>query len=161
MGGEWSASGGAEVSIPCQHHELLKRPPWEIGPEEVIDPRLSVEERELLWQGLLQWGGPTRPTDAIARVIGFSSVDGMFDEMKPIQEGLKGGRPLAKRDWERALVATEIVFASNYYGAAGDWEIVTGWDDERTLRVLRGIQRKLAGFRAPPRRVTQCRRLRE
>ena len=130
----------------------MKRP-WEIAPDEVVDPNLSVEERELLWEGLRQWGGPTRPTDAVARVIGFSSVDGMHAESKPLQGCLKAGEPLTKRDWERALVATEIVFASNYYGAAGDWEVVTGWDDDRTLRVLRGIQRKLAGFRAPSRRT--------
>jgi hypothetical protein len=86
--------------------------PWEIGPDEVIDPGLSVEERELLWQGLQQWGGPTRPTDAVARVMGFSNVDRMHEEMEPIRERLKAGQPLPKRDWERALVATEIVFAS-------------------------------------------------
>ncbi len=130
----------------------MERPPWEIGPDEVVDLRLSVEERELLWEGLHQWGGPTRPTDAVARVIGFSSINGMHAEKKPIQGLLKAGQPLTKRDWERALVATEIVFASNYYGAAGDWEIASGWDDARTLRVLRGIQRKLAGFRSPPHR---------
>jgi hypothetical protein len=129
------------------------QPPWQIEADEVIDPGLSAEERELLWHGLLHWGGPARPTDALARVIGFSSVDRLFAESKPLMESLKGGRPLRKRDWERVLVATEIGFSSSYYGAAGDWEIVTGWDDERTLRVLRGIQRKLAGFRAPPHRT--------
>jgi hypothetical protein len=129
----------------------MMRPPWEIRPDELVDPGLSTEERELLWQGLHQWGGPTRPTDAVARVIGFSSVDVMHAEKRPIIDRLKEGQPLVKRDWERALVATEIVFASYFYGAAGDWEIVTGWDDDRTLRVLRGIQRKLGGFRAPPR----------
>ncbi|MBA3261089.1 MAG: hypothetical protein H0T69_01170 [Thermoleophilaceae bacterium] len=76
----------------------------------------------------------------------------MHVDKKPIMERLRAGQALAKRDWERALVAIEIVFASSFYGAAGDWEIVSGWDDDRTLRVLRGIQRKLAGFRAPPRR---------
>jgi hypothetical protein len=132
----------------------VKRPPWEIRPDELVDVDLSSDERELLWQGLHQWGGPTRPTDAIARVIGFSSVDAMHVEKKQIMEWLRAGQPLSKRDWERALVAVEIVFASSYCGAAGDWEIVTTWDDNRTLHVLRGIQRKLAGFRAPPRRWT-------
>jgi hypothetical protein len=139
----------------------VKRPPWEIRPDEVVDVDLSAEERELLWQGLHQWGGPTRPTDAIASVIGFPSVDAMHVEKKPIMERLRAGQPLSKRDWERALVAIEIVFASSYYGAAGDWEIVSTWDDDRTLRVLRGIQRKLAGFRARPRRGTSHRGGRE
>jgi hypothetical protein len=130
----------------------VKRPPWDIGPEEVVDLDISAEERELLRQGLHQWGGPARPTDAIAGVIGFPSMDAMHVAKRPIMERLRAGQPLTKRDWERALVAVEIVFASYCYGAAGDWEIVSGWDDDRTLRVLRRIQRKLGGFRAPPRR---------
>jgi hypothetical protein len=129
----------------------VKRPPWEIGPDEIVEFDFSAEERELLWQGLHQWGGPTRPTDGIARVIGFPSVEALHADSRAIREELRAGRPLTKRDWERALVATEIVFASNYYGAAGDWEAVSAWDDARTLRVLRAIQRKMAGFRAPPR----------
>jgi hypothetical protein len=132
----------------------VKRPPWKIQPNEVVDVDRSVEERELLWQGLHQWGGPTRPTDAIARVIGFPSVEAMHVEKKPIMERLRDGQPLIKRDWDRVLVAVEIVFASSYYGAGGDWEAVSTWDDHRTLQVLRGIQRKLAGFRAPPRHRT-------
>ena len=62
---------------------------------------------------------------------------------------------MSKRDWARALVATEIGFASSYYGARTDWEIVTGWSDERTLSVLRNLQRTLAGLRAPPRRHSE------
>lgn len=131
--------------------QLVTRPPWEIGDDEIVDRGLSIEERELLWEGLHQWGGPARPTDALARVLGFSSADRMHREMDPIRERLKAGEPLTKHDWERALVATEICFASNFYGAGNTWEIASGWDDERTLRVLRAIQGKLAGFRAPPR----------
>ena len=113
--------------------------------------RLS-DERELLWQGLHQWGGPTRPTDAIASVIGFEDVETLHRDGDWIRHLLREGRPLTKIDWARALIAVEIVWASNYYGAAGDWEIVSGWSDEQTLRSLRSIQRKLAGLRPPPRR---------
>jgi hypothetical protein len=42
---------------------------------------------------------------------------------------LKKSGVLTKRDLQAALVATEIVWSSNFYGAAFDWEIVTGWDD--------------------------------
>jgi hypothetical protein len=40
----------------------------------------------------------------------------MHVEKKPIMERLSAGQPLSKRDWERALVAIEIAFASSYYG---------------------------------------------
>ncbi len=139
----------------------MERPPWEIEPDEVVDLDLSAEERDLLWEGLHQWGGPTRATDAVARVIGFQTVDAMYVEKELIMEHLRAGQALTKRDLERALISIEIVFASSYYGAAGDWEIVTPWDDDRTLRVLRGIQRKLAGFRAAPRFTVPRRRSRE
>ena len=75
----------------------------------------------------------------------------MYRESRGIRRLLDDGSDLTKRDLQRALIATEIVWASNYYGAGNDWEIVA-WDDERTLRTLRQIQRKLAGLRAPPRR---------
>jgi hypothetical protein len=125
---------------------------WEVEPDEVVDVELSGDERDLLRQGLLQWGGPTRPTDAVAQVIGFSDVETMHRDGERLRQLLRDGTPLSKRDWQRALVATEIVWASNFYGAAGDWEIVAaGWDDQRTLQTLRQLQRRLAGLRAAPR----------
>ena len=105
-----------------------------------------------MWQGLHQWGGPTRPTDAVAQVIGFADVETMQSDARRIRRALRDESPLSKRDWQRALVATEIVLASSFYGAAGDWEIVAaGWDDQRTLGTLRRLQRRLAGLRAAPR----------
>lgn len=86
-------------------------------------------------------------------MIGFDDVETMHSEGRRIRGLLRRDEPLCKLDWQRALVAVEIVWASNFYGAANDWEAVAGiWDDERTLHTLRSIQRKLAGFRAPPRR---------
>ena len=82
--------------------------------------------------------------------MGFADIATLFTEGRRLRQELEAGTAMSKRDWERALVATEIVWASSFYGAAGDWEIVA-WDDQRTLRVLRQIQRKLAGLRFPPR----------
>ncbi len=84
------------------------------------------------------------------QVIGFADVDTMHNEGHRICRLLDKGVDLTKRDLQRALIATEIVWASSYYGAAGDWEIVA-WEDERTLRTLRQLQGKLAGLRSPPR----------
>ncbi len=128
-------------------------PRWfEISDSEQVEVSLSDEERELLWQGLHQWGGPTRPTDAVANVIGFEDVETLHRDGDRIRHLLRRRGSLTKLDWARALIAVEIVWASEYYGAAGDWEIVSGWSDERTLQTLRSIQRKLNGLRAPPRK---------
>lgn len=43
----------------------------------------------------------------------------------------------------------EIAWTSSYYGAGGEWDIVTSWSDEQTLQELRAIQRVLAGLRGP------------
>ena len=125
---------------------------WEIGLDEIVDVELSDDERDLLGEGLLHWGGPTSPTDALAQVIGFADVETMHADGQRIREALRNRRPLSKRDLQRALIATEIVWASNFYGAAFEWEIVAaGWDDQRTLETLRQLQRRLAGLCAPPR----------
>jgi len=41
----------------------------------------------------------------------------------------------------RALVATEIAFASDFVGAGVDWATVIGLSDEETISILRRLQR--------------------
>jgi hypothetical protein len=119
--------------------------------DEDVELPLSDDERTLLRQGLSQLGGPSRPTDELARVIGFDDRETMHADKRRIMDLLRAGQPLTKLDWQRALIATEIVWAGNFYGAAHDWEAVTGWTDERTLQVLRELQLWFLGLR-PPRR---------
>jgi hypothetical protein len=57
---------------------------------------------------------------------------------------IRTGQPLNRRDWRRALIATEIVFASDVFGSGWDWSITTGISDEDTIRILRSLQRKIA-----------------
>lgn len=61
-----------------------------------------------------------------------------------MRDALRDGRPLTAEDLRRALVATEMVFASDVHGAGTEGETVTGWTDEETVRVLRSMQRTLA-----------------
>lgn len=56
---------------------------------------------------------------------------------------LEAGEPLTALDWCRAVLATEIVFASNLMGSGHDWMFTTGLSDERSIVLLRQIQRKL------------------
>lgn len=124
---------------------------WNLPLDAAVPVELTERERYLLARGLLEWGGPARPSDAIARVIGFDDVETMYRESDRIRRLLKEPAALTKRDLQAALIATEIVWSSNFYGAAFDWESVTGWDDTTTLSVLRGLQRKLLWLRNPPR----------
>ena len=119
---------------------------WDIGPDDVVAVDLPDEQRDLMITALLEWGGPARPTDTIARAMGFASAEAICREGERLRSALRRRQAMSKRDWARALVATEIVFASSYYGAAGDWEVITGWSDERTLPLLRNLQRSLRGL---------------
>ncbi|MFE4195600.1 hypothetical protein ACFRJ9_07030 [Paenarthrobacter sp. NPDC056912] len=111
---------------------------------------LDEDEREVLRRGLMEWAGPAAPTEAMALAMGFGGVDDLFAEGERIAAFIHAGRSLTKADWRRALLATEIVFVSSTVGAGLDWSIVTGYQDDETIRILRAIQRKLGGSRTWP-----------
>ena len=112
---------------------------------------LTIEERALLARGLREWDGPTRPTDELARVMGFTDIDDLDERGEHLAAAVERGDALTRGDWARALIATEFAFASDYYGAGWDWSIVAGFGDEETIRRLREVQLKLVGIaRLPP-----------
>jgi hypothetical protein len=106
---------------------------------------LDADERALLLEGLRQWGGPATPTDGLAVAMGFRDAADFYEVKERIIRALEAGEQLSGLDARRALVATEIIFASDVLGAGVEWSTVTGWGDETTLRVLRQLQRKIVG----------------
>jgi len=56
------------------------------------------------------------------------------------------GHLLSGRDCRSALIATEIAFASDVYGAGAEWPTVTGFADDETVEILRAVQRKLVSI---------------
>ena len=118
-------------------------------PTDLITVPLTDDERYLLNRGLVEWGGPARCTDAMARAMGFESVRDLFEQSDRIRGALDAGEPLSAWDWTRMLLATEIVFASDVMGSGGEWPTATGLDDVRSLALLRRVQRKLMPARVP------------
>jgi hypothetical protein len=114
---------------------------------ERIGVDLTAEEIHLLTAGLREWGGPARCTDRLAVAMGFVDVEDLFRESKSLGRAIRNAEPLLPRDWTRALLATEIVFASDVVGSGWDWRSTVGWSDEQTIHVLRQLQRKLANAR--------------
>jgi hypothetical protein len=115
-----------------------------VNSDEPINVDLTPAEQDLLVQGLVQWGGPASPTDALARAIGFQgSADLCQGEGRSLRDALRLGTPLTPRDWRRTLLATEIVFASDVVGAGTDWPITTGLSDQETITALRTTQKKI------------------
>ncbi|WP_336156841.1 hypothetical protein [Amycolatopsis sp. VC5-11] len=112
--------------------------------EELVAIELADEEREVLRCGLAEWGGPAHCTEELAVAMGFQSVADVHEDGRRLRTALIAGDPLSTRDWRRALVATEIVFASDVFGSGCDWSITTGYSDEDTIKILRRLQRTIA-----------------
>ena len=125
-----------------EHHPEDARP-WNDHPDQLIQFRLTDQERAVLRAGLAEWGGPAHCTEELARAMGFQGIRDLFDERKRIAVAIVEGQPLSRTDWTRALLATEIVFMSNVIGAGLDWKHTAGFSDVRTLEVIRGLQRKI------------------
>ncbi len=97
----------------------------------------------MLWAGLIEWGGPARCTNEMAVAIGFRDVADLLDTGYRIADQIKACRALTQLDWVRALLATEVAFASDVMGSGREWSITTGLSDEDTVRHLRSMQRKI------------------
>ncbi|WP_051731982.1 hypothetical protein [Kitasatospora phosalacinea] len=108
-------------------------------PSELLD----AQERELLRRALGEWGGPARSGDAMAYALGFADAADLLTGCGRLSGALREDLPLSPADWARALLATEVVFASDLVGSGVEWSTTTGWDDAETVRRLRSVQRKL------------------
>ena len=124
---------------------------------ELADVDLTDVERRLLLAGLMEYGGPAAGAGALAPLVGTESVDEFFQLTDRLTAAIKRGQPLSDLDWARALVLTEICWASDILGAASDFG--TNMPDEVALPALRSLQRKLVsgervkaliGLRRPP-----------
>lgn len=104
---------------------------------------LDHDEKAVLRAGLLDWGGPARPTDAIAVAMGFSNAQCLPSEAWALWGDVDADSSLTAKDWRRAILALEIAFASDIVGSGVDWSSTSGFGDEETIRVLRRLQRKV------------------
>jgi hypothetical protein len=112
--------------------------------ETFVVSDLTDEERYLLSRSLAEWGGPAHCTDALAAAMDFGSAAELLAEAQRLAPLIRAGRGLSRRDWRRALVSMEIVFASDVFGSGIDWSATVGRSDEETIRILRSLQRKIA-----------------
>lgn len=113
-------------------------------PNETAEVELSHDERQVLDRGMVEWGGPAHCTEKFAAAMGFDNIRDLIDAGERIADDIESSRALTRRDWTRALLATEIVFISDILGSGYEWPTTTGLDDGHTLRILRELQLKLA-----------------
>ncbi|MFD9541628.1 hypothetical protein [Streptomyces sp. NPDC060022] len=110
---------------------------------------LTDEESQLLQQGLIEWSGPARCTEEFAVAMGFEGTEDLNRRGLWIRRALAEREALDPMDWARALLATELAFASDVVGSGYEWSTTTGWPDDTTVRVLRSTQLKLIRTVAP------------
>ncbi|MFB8101960.1 MULTISPECIES: hypothetical protein [Streptomyces] len=110
---------------------------------------LTDEETRLLQLGLIEWCGPARSTEEFAVAMGFDGTEDLHYRALRIRAALIAREALEPMDWARALLATEVAFASDVVGSGYEWSTTTGWSDEATVRVLRSTQLKLIRTVAP------------
>lgn len=79
--------------------------------------------------------------------MGFNDVADLVESGDRIAAQIEAEDALPPFDWTRALLATEIVFASDVLGSGIDWSITSGRQDDETMATLRGLQRKLYAAR--------------
>lgn len=110
---------------------------------EPLKVALTNEELRVLVAGVNEWLGPAYCTIEMVVAMGYQS----YEDLDATAERLTDTLPtlvLSPEDWVRALVATEVAFASSGHGSGPDWSVSTGYSDEFTVRVLRQLQQKLA-----------------
>jgi len=110
---------------------------------EPIAVELTDEERLVLRWGLIEWGGPARATEEMAVALGFGGVRDLLDVGYRIADDIEARRSLPQVDWARAMLATEVAFASDVMGSGSDWIYTVGLGDAETIAIIRSLQRKV------------------
>src|SRR4051795_2823092 len=92
--------------------------------EKTVQVELTDDERTMLVYGLKDWGGPAHGTEALAVAMGFEGLENLCEDGDRIAVAIGAGEALTVRDWTRALVATEFVFASDVLGTGSEWTVI-------------------------------------
>jgi len=79
--------------------------------------------------------------------MGFEDLDNLYDESQLLSSAIRDRRVLSRRDWTRAMVATEIAFVSALGTGCGTWETIHGGRAEGWFTVLLRLQSKVRARR--------------
>jgi hypothetical protein len=123
---------------------------WEsshVDHQRLVRVDLDDREREFLRAALLDWGGPARPTQEFAVAMGFADVEQLSNDARSLWRRIDRESALSVGDWRRVLLAAEVVFVSDVVGSGLDWRFTSGFSDEESIAILRGLQRKMPRWR--------------
>lgn len=115
--------------------------------ENSVPVELNDDERRFLRAALLDWGGPANPTNELAVALGVRDAETLSADTWALWKVIESGSDLPPEDWRRVLLAVEVVFISDVVGSGLDWSVTSGFSDEDSIRILRGLQRRLPRWR--------------
>lgn len=122
-------------------HEPTTGPSNSPSTDHALDVDLTGEERGLLLTCLRDWSQPVPGWQLVAPMVGNKSIDEFLEQTSRLTSALEKGDSLSELDWLRALVLTEIGWASQPLGPRRTGAARMG--DEQALTALRSLQRKI------------------
>lgn len=109
---------------------------------DLVREDLTDDERVLMVHGLNEYLGPAKGAALLAPMVGLSTVAEFHQLLMRLMTTIEQGAPLSDLDCARALVLTEISWASDLLGAGVDF--ASNMRDEKAVAVLRSLQRKIS-----------------
>lgn len=114
---------------------------------ELVAVDLTDRERDFIGQALEQWALSAARKPFPFQVLGLSTWEEFGELTGRLGHAVTAGGALTDLDWARVLYLTECSWASSLVGAAQDFFTVTGFPDTEGLSLLRGLQRKIGGYK--------------
>jgi hypothetical protein len=112
---------------------------------ELVTIALTDDERQLVVLSLNEYFGAARKGwPLLIPLLGLSTPDEFRVLVHHLMDALEHKEPLPDLDWARALLLTEICWASDLLGAG--IEFATNIRDEKATPLLRSIQRKISSY---------------
>jgi hypothetical protein len=112
---------------------------------ELVAIDLTDDERMLMILGLNEYfGAAQRGWPLLVPLLGLTTTHEFRALLHRLMESIEHKKPLSDLDWVRALLLTEICWASQVLGAGIDF--ATNVRDEKAAPLLRSIQRKVSNY---------------
>jgi hypothetical protein len=114
---------------------------------ELVGVDLTADKRDFIQQALEQWGLSAASQPFPFQVPGLSTWEEFGELIVRLEHAVTDCEPLTDLDWARVLFLTEMTWASSLIGAGLDFDVVTRFSDTEAVSLLRGLQRKIGGFK--------------
>jgi hypothetical protein len=113
--------------------------------DEMVTIDLTDDERNLMVHGLNEYfGSGKQGARLLAPVMGVSTVDEFHDLVMRLRVSIDRRNALSDLDWARALLLTEISWASDLAGSGIDF--ATNIRDEQAAPLMRSIQYQVSNY---------------